>query len=162
MCISYIRTVRCRYNTVNFSKNIHKTPHSSPVRAKYRVSFEGPKSDILPEFLQSFMQYLTILGRVITALYCMYVYLCAHVCEYIRIGKHANRFICQVKMHISATPSFRTINDRLLYNITVSYRWLPLVWAGGRCNYSDGDWQLTSAPTTQETCWYMYHVFGRI
>ena len=35
----------CKYNAVNFLKNIHKTPHSSPVRARYRVSIVDPASD---------------------------------------------------------------------------------------------------------------------
>ena len=44
--LSYQYTVRCRYNAVSFLTNIHKnTPHSSPVMAKYGVSFVDPASD---------------------------------------------------------------------------------------------------------------------
>ena len=40
-------TVWCRNNTVNFPTNIHKrqTPHGSPVRARYGVSFVDLASD---------------------------------------------------------------------------------------------------------------------
>ena len=39
-------TVQCRYNMVNFShKYSQKTPHSSPVRVSYGVSFVNPASD---------------------------------------------------------------------------------------------------------------------
>ena len=38
-------TVRYRYNAVNFHSNTKKTPHSSPVRASYGVSFVGKTSD---------------------------------------------------------------------------------------------------------------------
>ena len=41
-----IHTVRCRYNAVNFITYIHKkTPHGSPVRARYGVSFVDSASD---------------------------------------------------------------------------------------------------------------------
>ena len=38
-------TVRCCYNTVNFLKYSQKTPHSSPIRVRYGVSFVDPASD---------------------------------------------------------------------------------------------------------------------
>ena len=38
-------TMRRRYNAVNFLKYSRKTPHSSPVRARYGVSFVDPASD---------------------------------------------------------------------------------------------------------------------
>ena len=42
----HIYTVWCRYNAVNFLTNFsQKTPHSSPVRSRYRVSFVGPAPD---------------------------------------------------------------------------------------------------------------------
>ena len=39
--------------------------------AKYGKSLVDPASDILPQFLQLFVYYLTILDRVITALDCI-------------------------------------------------------------------------------------------
>ena len=38
-------TLRCRYNAVHFLKKLRKVPHSSPVRAKYGVSFVGSAPD---------------------------------------------------------------------------------------------------------------------
>ena len=38
--------MRCRYNAVNFLQNSQNTPHSSPVRAKYGVSFAGTNFDL--------------------------------------------------------------------------------------------------------------------
>ena len=66
-------TVWCRYNAVNFLKNIHnRHPIARPL-GRGMVCLLGIHhlSDILPEFLQSFMQYLAILDRVITALDCI-------------------------------------------------------------------------------------------
>ena len=63
-------TTRCRYNAVNFRQNIHER-HSSPVRARYGVSFVGPNSDWYTQFLQWYVQYPVILNRVITALDCI-------------------------------------------------------------------------------------------
>ena len=55
-------TVRCRYNAVNFHTNIHKRQHMECLLWIQHVIH------ILPQFLQSFMQNLTITYRVITAL----------------------------------------------------------------------------------------------
>ena len=68
----------CRYNAVNFLKNIHKRhPIARPLgRGMGCLLGIHHLSDILPEFLQSFMQYLAILDRVITALDCnIYIYI---------------------------------------------------------------------------------------
>ena len=66
-------TVRCRYNVVNFLTNIHKRhPISRPLgRDMGCLLWIQYLIDILPQFLQSFLQYLTILDRIITALECM-------------------------------------------------------------------------------------------
>ena len=66
-------TVRCRYNAVNFLINIHKG-HSiaRPLgRGMGCILWIQHLFDILPQFLQLFMQYLTILDRVIVALDCI-------------------------------------------------------------------------------------------
>ena len=62
--------MRCRYNAVNFLTNFHKRhPIARPLgRAMGCLLWIQHLFDILPEFLQSFMQYLIILDRVITAL----------------------------------------------------------------------------------------------
>ena len=65
-------TVRCRYNAVSFLKHIHKLhritrPWGRGVRCVLGIQH---LVHILAEFLQSFVQYLTILDRVITALSC--------------------------------------------------------------------------------------------
>ena len=40
-------TVRCRYNAVGFLKNPHNhNPNSSPVRARYEVSFVNSNADL--------------------------------------------------------------------------------------------------------------------
>ena len=39
----------------NFSQNIHKTPHSSPVRARYGVSFVGSDSNWYPSSVHAVM-----------------------------------------------------------------------------------------------------------
>ena len=64
--------MRCRYNAVNFLKNIHKRhPIARPLGwGMGCLLVIHHLSDILPEFLQSFMQYFTILDCVITALDC--------------------------------------------------------------------------------------------
>ena len=69
----YLNTVWCRYNAVNFLKNIHKRhPIARPLgRGMGCLLGIHHLSDILPEFLQSFMQSLAILDRVITALDCI-------------------------------------------------------------------------------------------
>ena len=66
-------TVRCHYNTVNYLKNILKRhPIPRPLgRGMGCLLWIQHLFGILPEFLQSFMQYLTILDRVITALNCI-------------------------------------------------------------------------------------------
>ena len=67
--ITELHTVRCHYNTVNFLKKYsQKTPHSSPVRARYGVLWIQHLIDILPQFLQLSMQHLTVLDSVISAL----------------------------------------------------------------------------------------------
>ena len=69
LALSHQYTVCCRYNTVNFlKKNIHKGhPIARPLgRAMGCLLWIQYLIDILPEFLQLFMQYLTILDRVIT------------------------------------------------------------------------------------------------
>ena len=66
-------TMWCRYNAVNFLESIHKThPVARPLRwGMGCLLWVQHLIDIPPEFLQSFMHYLTILDRVITALDCM-------------------------------------------------------------------------------------------
>ena len=65
-------TVRCRYNAINFIKNIHKRhPIARPLgRGMGRLLWIQPLIDILPQFLRWCMQYLVIFDRVITALDC--------------------------------------------------------------------------------------------
>ena len=64
--------MRCRYNAVNFLKNINKRhPIARPLgRGMGCLLWIQDLIDILPQFLQLLMQYLTTLHRVITALYC--------------------------------------------------------------------------------------------
>ena len=65
-------TVRCRYNAVNFLKNINKRhPIARPLgRGMGCLLWIQHLIDILPQFLQLLMQYFTILHRIITALDC--------------------------------------------------------------------------------------------
>ena len=74
----YIYTARCRYNAVNFLTNIHKRhPIARPLgRGMGCFLWVHHLIDILPQFLKLFMQYLTILDRVITALDCIYMCVC--------------------------------------------------------------------------------------
>ena len=71
VCLPQIgTTVRSRYNVDNFLKNIHKI-HSiaRPLgRGMVCLLWINHLTDILPESVQSFMQYLIILDRAITAL----------------------------------------------------------------------------------------------
>ena len=65
-------TVRCRYYVVNFLKNINKRhPIVRPLGRG--LLWIQDLIDILPQFLQLLMQYLTTLHRVITVLYCIRV-----------------------------------------------------------------------------------------
>ena len=63
-------TLRCCYNMFNFLTNIHKRhPIACPLAwGMGCLLWIRHLTDILPQFLQLFRQYLTILGRVITAL----------------------------------------------------------------------------------------------
>ena len=66
----YQTTVRCPYNAVNIFTNIHKIHHIAPPLGpgmECLLWIQRP-IDILPQFLQAFMQYLTILDHIITAL----------------------------------------------------------------------------------------------
>ena len=65
-------TVRCRFNAVNYLTNIHKRhPIARPTgRGMGCVLWIRHLIDILPQFLQIYMQCLTKLDRVITALIC--------------------------------------------------------------------------------------------
>ena len=66
--------VLCCCNAVNFLTNIHKR-HPIPRpngQGKGCLLWVHHLIDILPQFLQLFMQYLTILDQVITALECMW------------------------------------------------------------------------------------------
>ena len=65
-------TVQCRYNAVNFPSNIHKRhPIARPLgRGMGCLLWIQHLIDNVPQFLELFMCYLTILGRVITALDC--------------------------------------------------------------------------------------------
>ena len=69
----YLYTVRYRYNAVNFFKNIHERhPIARPLgRGMGCFLLVQPLIDILPQFLQWYMQYVDILDRVITALDCI-------------------------------------------------------------------------------------------
>ena len=66
-------TVQCRYNAVNFLRNIHKRhPIARPWgRGMGCRLWVNHLIDILPEFLQLYMQYLIISDRVIAALNCI-------------------------------------------------------------------------------------------
>ena len=70
-----VYTVRCRYNAVIFLKNINKRhPIARPLgRGMGCLLWIQDLIDILPQFLQLLIQYLTTLHRVITALYCIVV-----------------------------------------------------------------------------------------
>ena len=60
-------TARWRYNAVNFLKNIHKPhPIARPLGRGIGVWFVDLASDC--DILQLFMQYVTILDRIITTL----------------------------------------------------------------------------------------------
>ena len=69
--------MRCRYNAVNFLTNIRKRhPIARPLgRGMGCLLWIQHLIDTLSQFLQLFMQYLTILDRVITALHCIYIYI---------------------------------------------------------------------------------------
>ena len=69
-------TVWCGYNAVNFLKNINKIhPIARPLeRGMGCLLSIGHLIDILPQFLQSLVQCLTILDRVITTLDCTMIY----------------------------------------------------------------------------------------
>ena len=71
-------TVRCRYNAVNLFTNIHQRhPIAHPLgRGMGCLLWVHQLIDILPQFLQLFMQYLTIWDRVITALDCTVLLWC--------------------------------------------------------------------------------------
>ena len=65
----YSRTVPCRYNAVNFLANINKRhPLEQGVGC---ILWIQHLIDILPQFLQLFVQYLTILDCIIMALGCI-------------------------------------------------------------------------------------------
>ena len=63
--------MRCRYNAVNFLTDIHKRdPIARPLgRGMGCLLWIKHLIDILPQFMQLFVQYRTILDRVITAQY---------------------------------------------------------------------------------------------
>ena len=61
-------TVRCRYNEINFLANIYK---KHPIVGLGCLLWVHYLFDILPQYLKLFMQYITILDRVITALCCI-------------------------------------------------------------------------------------------
>ena len=72
VCLLNRTTVRCRYNRVNFIKNIHERhPIAHPVgQGMECLLWIQPLLDILPQFRQC-VQYLVLLDRVITALDCV-------------------------------------------------------------------------------------------
>ena len=71
--VAKYNTVRYRYNVVNFLKNIcERHPIAHPLGwGMGCILWIQHLIDILLELLQLLMQYLTILGHVITALDCM-------------------------------------------------------------------------------------------
>ena len=76
-------TVRCLFNAVNFLTNIHKRhPIACALgRCMWCLLCSQHLINILPEFLQPFMQYLTTLDRVLTALDCINKYISIHMCS---------------------------------------------------------------------------------
>ena len=67
-------TVRCCYNPVNFLKQYsQRHPIACPLgQGMGCLLWIQHRIDILAEFLQSFIQYLTILNHVVTALDCIF------------------------------------------------------------------------------------------
>ena len=66
---SLVPFLRCQFS----QKYSQRIPHSSPVRARYGMSFEDPASDWYSAWVpvQSFVRYFSILDHVITTLYCI-------------------------------------------------------------------------------------------
>ena len=66
--------LRNKFYDVYFLQNIHETPHSSPVRARYGVSFVGSACDWYSTSVPAIMRANhVIMGHVITALHCSYI-----------------------------------------------------------------------------------------
>ena len=67
------KTVRCRFNAVNYIKRIHKRrPIARPLGRRMGCFLcIQPLIDILPQFLQWCLQYFAVLDRIITLLDCM-------------------------------------------------------------------------------------------
>ena len=68
----YICTVEPLYNTIVFHQNTHKkTSHSSPVRARYGVSFVSSKPDPYPTPVDVVVYFISaIMNHVIKRFYC--------------------------------------------------------------------------------------------
>ena len=98
-------TVRCRYNAVNFLKNIHKRHHiARPLgRGMGCLLWIQLLFDILPQFLQSFMQYPTILDRVTTALDCTSPYPIVNGCI-VGVWEWISNFIPHIVMDVITYP----------------------------------------------------------
>ena len=102
----------CRYNVVNFLKNIHKRhPITHPLgRGMGCLLWIHHLFDILPEFLQSFTQYLTILDCIITALDCNIGFTMVH--ELKARVKHTS-FLDLTKLTVITSPHCSHVNHPL-------------------------------------------------
>ena len=129
------RTVRCRYNAINFLTKIHKRqPRARPLgRGMGCLLCIQLLNDILPRFQQLFMQYLIILDLVIAALDCILYALQSsrnHIStsalsdvEFKSLGWRA------LKTPTAETPGFYGH----VTTLTLQYLWPrpPGVWRGG-------------------------------
>ena len=94
-----LHTARCRYNAVNFLTKRHPIAHQL-WRGMGCLLWVHHLIDMLPQFLQLFMQYLTILDRVITALdgnisvsSYFFIFICwLHIFIYCRFQSHYSHF----------------------------------------------------------------------
>ena len=114
MCIVvyFYSNVQCRYNAVNFLKNIQKRhPLARPLgRGMGCLLWIQHLIDVLSEFLQSFKQYFYILDRVIAALDCMW-YSSMHLqcgqwsSKHLENASHSLPFRARYEMHFVGSNS---------------------------------------------------------
>ena len=126
-CGHHQHTVQCRYNAVNFLENINKRhPMARPLgRGMGCLLWIQHVIDILPQFQQLLMKYLTILDHVLSALDCISFWSIVAMGDRATFGVSAQfnpRDICDLRnMHMGHY-------DETYYVNPVGYWWY-ITWA---------------------------------
>ena len=140
--------MRCCYNAVNFLTNIHlRHPIARPLgRGMGCVSWIQRVIDILPQFLQLSMQYLTILDCVITALDCIMILHRAMQCQQQNINQVLNSYHCAISLWLLLLSEMRNKN-----NVRVNPIYILSSYTDNNLILNDSFWRPGSKLCCQ--CW---------